>query len=714
MSDIFLNPITSGGGGGGDVSYTYLNIWFNTLGATPNPTPDKLALRNSAGGCSFADISGFRLRLNASGTTEPVIDFTDINGTNGYSLGPEQHGGLPCLYLKNTNQSGEVHIVGHSDVFIEAGQGGNKKTWQFVASNGNSIFPSSSAIQAGFISAQNSESTLHSIVVNNGIRTQNLTVSGQLIVTNIGNNNNITISGSLICTTQVLSPSYLLTEGGVFNGSLNTATAGTATLQYANIALQGNTSISGNLNAGLGVVQNINNSFFTTYTNLNSVNVSGSYGIGEVRLPIDAINNISSTNVNITTSPSVELWTRDRSLVNTGTLGGSLTLAVGSAANISFGNGFTTQGIDATILSDNTIQIGSTFSISGMTNNASSNPAFTISLWHYQDTAAWGNATRNMISFADLGNASGDSAVVLNNQNGITTGPRFFFSAITGGSNGNLTTNTRQWNHYVIINNPATTTQTIYVNGASADTRNLTLNLPSTDTLTFGLPGVPNLYLGLSRYACVRVFNTAFTATQVTDLYNERFINPYLRTNDFLQVPETLYIGGGLSPNFTFGANNLSGNRWNLDLATDGARKLTTTTWSTGSDKRIKENIEEANYDICYDVMKQLPLKYYKYTDDFINKGVYDTHKLGWIAQEVENYFPKSIINDMEYCGIENFKTLNADQIYACMYGTIKKLMNKIERLESHLGLIEDISSNIIVNEIVDENITNIINEIVE
>jgi hypothetical protein len=296
------------------------------------------------------------------------------------------------------------------------------------------------------------------------------------------------------------------------------------------------------------------------------------------------------------------------------------------------------------------------------------------------------------------------------NQNGITTGPRFFFSPNTGDNNGNFTSNTREWNHYVIINNPATTTQTLYLNGASVTTRSLTLALPSTDTLTFGLAATPDFYLGLSRFACVRVFNTAFTATQVTDLYNERFINPFLRTNDFMSIPRSLYIGGGEAPNFTLTGDS----RWTLDLATDNARKLTTTTWSTGSDKRIKENIEEANYDICYDVMKQLPLKYYKYTDEFIERGVNDKHKLGWIAQEVEEYFPKAINTEIECYGIENFKTLNADQIYACMYGTIKKLMCKIERLESHLGLIEDISSNIIVNEIVDENITNIINEIVE
>jgi hypothetical protein len=790
MSDIFLNPITSGGGGG-DVSYTYLNIWFNTLGATPNPTPDKLALRNSAGGCSFADISGFRLRLNASGTTEPVIDFTDINGTNGYSLGPEQHGGIPCLYLKNTNQSGEVHIDGHSSVIIETGQGGGKKTFTFVGANGNVIFPTSGGISTGFITATAANSSFSNLIASNiscntlnssgnivglGLTAQNIscnriTVSGFVIgrivdshLVNLGttiapaidgevnfiNSNQplkiigrnhpdqisfpntselfLNTSGNYIrlnaaqtvvenqlIAPTIFSPSYVLTEGGLTQGSLNTTTAGTATLQYPNITLAGGTiTISGSLIiTGTGIVQDINNSGFRTYDNLNSVNISGSIGIGQVRLPTDAINNISSTNVNITTRPTVELWTRDRSPTNTGTLGGSLTI---SGTNISYGIGFTTQGLDFRATVDNTVSAFSTWSISGMTNNASSNPAFTISLWYFQDTAAWGATTnRNIISFADLGNPVGNSAVVLNDQATITTGPRYFFSPDIPGSNGNLTTNTRQWNHYVIINDPnanVSGSQTIYVNGASAATRNLVLNLPSTDTLAFGIATATTI--PISRYACVRVFNTAFTATQVTDLYNERFINPFLRTNNFLQVPETLYLGGGLNPNFSWGTNALSGNRWNLDLATDGARKLTTTTWSTGSDKRIKENIEEANYNICYDVMKQLPLKYYKYTDNFINNGVYDTHKLGWIAQEVENYFPKSIINDMEYCGIENFKTLNADQIYACMYGTIKKLMNKIERLESHLGLIEDISLNIIVNEIVDENITNIINEIVE
>ena len=89
--------------------------------------------------------------------------------------------------------------------------------------------------------------------------------------------------------------------------------------------------------------------------------------------------------------------------------------------------------------------------------------------------------------------------------------------------------------------------------------------------------------------------------------------------------------------------------------------------------------------------MNSLDLKYYKWKDipGIDENNIHDRHKLGWIAQDVEGIFPKAVNTIDNAFGIDNVKSLNTDQIYAMMYGTVKKLMEKVERLERENRLIK-------------------------
>lgn len=121
---------------------------------------------------------------------------------------------------------------------------------------------------------------------------------------------------------------------------------------------------------------------------------------------------------------------------------------------------------------------------------------------------------------------------------------------------------------------------------------------------------------------------------------------------------------------------------YQLDLSTDNARKLTTTTWLTGSDERVKNNIEDADLDICYDIVKNLKLKRFKWKEDFY-PVVEDRHNVGFIAQEVESIFPKAVVkNKQEFNnGIvyTDFRNLNTDQIYKSLFGATQKIIKNIE-----------------------------------
>lgn len=106
--------------------------------------------------------------------------------------------------------------------------------------------------------------------------------------------------------------------------------------------------------------------------------------------------------------------------------------------------------------------------------------------------------------------------------------------------------------------------------------------------------------------------------------------------------------------------------------------------WASTSDIRIKENITNADINLCYNNIKSLKLKYYKWKDEFIDTyNIKDKHKIGWIAQEVEQYIPKAVqIIENSKFNIKDFKSLDVDQIYASMYGAIQKIIIDKENLE--------------------------------
>jgi len=159
-----------------------------------------------------------------------------------------------------------------------------------------------------------------------------------------------------------------------------------------------------------------------------------------------------------------------------------------------------------------------------------------------------------------------------------------------------------------------------------------------------------------------------------------------------------------------------------LELSTDSAKKPSTNTWTIASDQRLKTNITNADNDRCYEIVKQVPLKRYTWKSEVYSQDkVKDRSKLGWIAQDVEEVFPKAVgtsrfaynqvfedvvTPELDSEGnavfnedgvaktktekrlvsedvIEDCKDLNSDQIYAAMYGTIQKLIEKVETLEA-------------------------------
>jgi hypothetical protein len=132
MSNIFLNSTTTGSS---EPSYTYLNTWFNTLGATPLATPSKLCVRNGTGGASFVDISAHNLYLYNNSGQDCLINFIDSAGSDGYEIKTARtSGNIPNFYVLNSNQSGILHLQSKANVKVDTGHGGNIQSFTFDTS----------------------------------------------------------------------------------------------------------------------------------------------------------------------------------------------------------------------------------------------------------------------------------------------------------------------------------------------------------------------------------------------------------------------------------------------------------------------------------------------------------------------------------------------------------------------------------------------------
>ena len=124
-----------------------------------------------------------------------------------------------------------------------------------------------------------------------------------------------------------------------------------------------------------------------------------------------------------------------------------------------------------------------------------------------------------------------------------------------------------------------------------------------------------------------------------------------------------------------------------LDLSTDGARKLTTTTWATGSDARVKHDIEDADTSMCYNIVKQVRLKRFAWDSNYYPE-VNDRHMLGWLAQDVRKVFPNAVTLSAEH-GFEDFHTLDPDQLYKVLYGSVVEIIQENAQFKDQIQQLQ-------------------------
>jgi hypothetical protein len=189
----------------------------------------------------------------------------------------------------------------------------------------------------------------------------------------------------------------------------------------------------------------------------------------------------------------------------------------------------------------------------------------------------------------------------------------------------------------------------------------------------------------------------------------------YRNTNSKISYKIGNYNGDFKILSSTYSSYNTSADTEFMRITRDGNSIYNPTgspQWSTVSDRRIKENIEIASYDKCYESVKKLELYRFNYIKELnnINK---DINQLGYIAQEVKDIFPKAVSSQEfhnDNLSISDMLSIDIAQINYSLYGAVKKLIelynNKLERLKKLKRLlnIDNDTSNIVI----DSNTNNI------
>jgi hypothetical protein len=106
-------------------------------------------------------------------------------------------------------------------------------------------------------------------------------------------------------------------------------------------------------------------------------------------------------------------------------------------------------------------------------------------------------------------------------------------------------------------------------------------------------------------------------------------------------------------------------------------------TISALSDSRAKQDIQPANLDLCLDAVKSLPVSRWTWGD---MAGVrLDKHVTGWLADDVEKVWPKSVTTSDTY-RIKQAKHVAMEDALPTLWGAVQKILERLEKLEEKLN----------------------------
>jgi hypothetical protein len=146
-----------------------------------------------------------------------------------------------------------------------------------------------------------------------------------------------------------------------------------------------------------------------------------------------------------------------------------------------------------------------------------------------------------------------------------------------------------------------------------------------------------------------------------------------------------------------------------MNIANDGGtfRSNNSASFNQTSDHRIKENIKKANLNICYDNVKNINLYRFNYKYAF-GKGTHrDMTQMGFVAQQINQYYPKSITRGKRMLDdnreVPDLASIDISQINFTLFGAVKQLIRVVEKQSKRIKKLEEMLNIVEVTDIEDD-----------
>ena len=211
------------------------------------------------------------------------------------------------------------------------------------------------------------------------------------------------------------------------------------------------------------------------------------------------------------------------------------------------------------------------------------------------------------------------------------------------------------------------------INNGSDKLLNGSYTITLGNTLSTIVPTTANQNLQDTKYSSSTISVSYHTLNPILDTKGAQWT--YSSTN-----PNVYHLGsvgiGTTSPEYSLDV------RGNIFTSVGGYTQTGTENWIIQSDRRIKENIVKASYEKCLDNIKKIELYNFNFKENYVNTN--DRNQLGFIAQEVREVYPKAVIVKPDE-RIEELLTVNTTQIKYTLYGAVRSLIEKVERIEERV-----------------------------
>lgn len=188
-----------------------------------------------------------------------------------------------------------------------------------------------------------------------------------------------------------------------------------------------------------------------------------------------------------------------------------------------------------------------------------------------------------------------------------------------------------------------------------------------------GIPSMlfPNFHLFTSDTLVSSLSTTALSSRFSTLIFND---NSLLIQRYFYS---SRYGGVGI---------NTSNPSYSLDIGIGDARKPSGSMWITGSDRRIKTNIQTADIPSLLEKMSNLTLVEFTWSSSFSKThGLSALPTLGFLSQSVQNTFPESICQSEEN-GFSDFLSLDTDQLLKAKFAATQHLLERVSTLQMRIN----------------------------